>query len=80
MFHIENNWCNKEKIYSSFKNLFCKFKKSIIVVSYRENGIPNIDELINILRIYKNKIEVKTTDYKYALSNNNTKEVLIIAL
>ena len=79
MFQVENNWCNKEKIYSSFKNLFCKFKKSIIVVSYRENGIPTIDELINILRIYKNKIEVKTIDYKYVLSNNNTKEVLIIA-
>ena len=80
MFHVENNWCNKEKIYSSFKNLFCKFKNSILVVSYRENGIPTIDELVNILKNYKNKIEIKTIDYKYALSNNNTKEVLIIAL
>lgn len=79
MFHVENNWCSKEKIYSSFKNLFCKFKGSILVVSYRGNGIPTIDELINVLKIYKNKIEVKTIDYKYALSNNNTKEVLIIA-
>ncbi len=74
----ENKWL--DVVITNIFKISNEYKKSILVVSYRENGIPTIDELINILKMYKNKIEVKTIDYKYALSNNNTKEVLIIAL
>ena len=73
----ENKWL--DVVITNIFKISNEYKKSILVVSYRENGIPTIDELINILKMYKNKIEVKTTDYKYVLSNNNTKEVLIIA-
>lgn len=75
----KNEWCNKGEIHQAFEKLFEKFKNSIIVVSYREDGMPTIDELVNMLKAYKKSIEIKKIDYKYVLSNGNSKEVLIVA-
>jgi adenine-specific DNA methylase len=75
----KNEWCNKEKIHQAFEKLFIKFQNSILVVSYREDGTPSIDELIAILKKYKKSIDVRKLAYKYVLSNANSQEVLIIA-
>ena len=75
----KNEWCNKGEIHQAFKKLFNKFKDSILVVSYRDDGTPTIDELVEMLRKYKKSIEVKKLNYKYVLSNGNSKEVLMIA-
>ncbi len=75
----KNEWCNKGEIHQAFKKLFKKFQDSILVVSYRDDGTPTINELIEMLKIYKNNIEVKKLDYKYVLSTGSSKEVLIIA-
>lgn len=75
----KNEWCNKGEIHDAFKRLFDKFKNSILVVSYRDNGAPTISELVNMLKKLKRSVEVKKLDYKYVLSNENSKEVLIIA-
>ncbi len=75
----KNEWCNKGKIHQSFERLFKKYVDSILIISYRDDGIPTIDELVSIVKKYKNSIEVKKLDYKYVLSNGNSKEVLIIA-
>ena len=75
----KNEWCNKGKICQAFEKLFFKFKDSILIVSYRDDGMPTIDELVKMLKKYKKSIEVNKLDYKYVLSNGNSKEVLIIA-
>ena len=72
-------WENKKEILSAFEKLFNQFKDSIIIVSYREDGIPSVEELTDILKSLNKKIEIKKIDYKYALANKNSKEVLIIA-
>ncbi|OGX25390.1 MAG: DNA methyltransferase [Omnitrophica WOR_2 bacterium RIFCSPHIGHO2_02_FULL_45_21] len=74
-----NEWCNKGKIHRAFEKLFAKFRGSILVVSYRDDGMPKITELVKMLEKHKESIEVKKLDYKYVLSNGNSKEVLIIA-
>ncbi len=72
-------WNNKNKITSAFDHLFNKFRKSILVVSYRADGIPSIDELSNLLKKYKSKVvEIKRKNYKYVLSTNHSEEVLLI--
>ena len=76
----KNKWCDKDEIHKAFERLFYKFKNSILVVSYRDDGTPTIDELVDMLKKYKKSIEVKKLDYKYVLSNGHSKEVLIIAL
>lgn len=75
----KNEWCNKDKIHQAFESLFKKFQDSILVVSYRYNGIPTISELVDMLKKHKTSIEIKKFDYKYVLSNGASKEVLIIA-
>ena len=74
-----NEWCNKGEIRKAFEKLFKKFRDSILVVSYRDNGIPTINALVDILKKYKTSIEIKKLDYKYVLSNGHSQEVLIIA-
>jgi len=75
----KNEWCNKGEIHKAFEKLFEKFKDSILVISYRNDGTPKIDELVKMLKKYKKSIVVKELDYKYVLSNSHSKEVLIIA-
>lgn len=72
-------WTDKKKIHSAFDRLFKKFRDSILVVSYRADGIPSIEELLNLLRKYKTDVvEVKRKSYKYVLSSNQSDEVLLI--
>jgi len=75
----KSEWCNKGEIHQAFQKLFDKFRDSILVVSYRDNGTPTISELVNMLAEIKQSVDVKKLDYKYVLSNENSKEVLIIS-
>lgn len=72
-------WIDKKQIPLAFDRLFEKFKDSILVVSYRSDGIPSIEELKNLLKKYKSDVkELKRKNYKYVLSNNHSEEVLLI--
>lgn len=72
-------WINKEQIHSAFDRLFEKFKDSILVVSYRSDGIPSIKELENLLKKYKPDVEeLRRKNYKYVLSTNHSEEVLFV--
>jgi adenine-specific DNA-methyltransferase len=75
-----NPWVEKKQIYSAFERLIEKFSDSILVVSYRSDGIPTIEELVGILKKYKTDVqEIKRKNYKYVLSNRHSEEVLLIA-
>jgi adenine-specific DNA methylase len=72
-------WTDKRKISQAFDRLFSKFARSILVVSYRADGIPSIEELAALLKNYRrNVVELRRRDYKYVLSTNNSEEVLLI--
>ncbi len=79
---LKNNksvWADKNKIHYAFGRLFEKFKDSILVVSYRADGIPSVNELIELMKNYKTNVqELNRTAYKYVLSVNNSAEVLLI--
>lgn len=75
----KSKWSDKKQIHKAFEDIFEKFKDSIIVVSYRDDGLPTINELVDMLKVHKKSVSVKKIDYKYALSGNSSKEVLIIA-
>lgn len=75
-----NIWEDKNNIKKAFKDLIYKFKDSKIIISYREDGTPSIEEISKILKDIGKVVEIKTMDYKYVLSKKqNIKEVLIIA-
>ncbi|MFQ6091753.1 MAG: DNA adenine methylase [bacterium] len=80
-FYKDNDpWGNKHNIRLKFRELFEKFKDCILVVSYRSDGIPSIEQLISDIKLFKKKVHVYAFDnYKYVLSNGRTSEVLIVA-
>ncbi len=74
-------WTDKNAIISGFDKLFDKFNESILVVSYRADGIPSISQLVDLLKKYKTEVrEIKRTSYKYVLSTNHSEEVLILGI
>jgi adenine-specific DNA methylase len=77
---IDNVWHDEDKIAEGFDKLFRKFQESIIVVSYRSDGIPSEAELIHLLKRYKKSVTVNHFgNYKYVLSKNGeSKEILLI--
>jgi len=76
----QSPWCDKRSIHEAFNDIFQRFSRSILVVSYRDNGIPTPGELIELLQRYKRKVyEANQTSYKYVLSTSLSKEILFIA-
>lgn len=75
-----SEWTDRRRIHGAFDRLFQKYQRSIIVVSYRSDGIPSESELISLLRRYKRNVAVEHFgNYKYVLSTNSeSKEILLI--
>ncbi len=75
-----SEWTDKKRIHSAFERLFQRYQNSIIVVSYRSDGIPSEEELMSLLKRYKQNVRVEHFgQYKYVLSKNSkSKEVLLI--
>lgn len=73
-------WTDKDNISTGFCRLIERFKNSIIVFSYRSNGIPSIESLISLLEKHgRRNIIHYSGDIKYVLSDVKSKEVLIIS-
>jgi adenine-specific DNA methylase len=74
---------NKDNIREVLEELFSKFHRSVIIVSYKFGGVPSIDLLRSLLKKFKRKVCVRSRHYKYALNHQNgdaqkNREVLII--
>lgn len=76
---VENPWNNPKLIRQAFRDLFERFRNSILVISYREDGIPSILEIVKYLEDLGKRVRVQSLNYKYVLSNSHSAEVLIIA-
>ncbi len=74
-------WADKNGITTAFDRLFQHYRQSILVVSYRSDGVPTEAELIALLQKYKKQVQVERYgQYQYALSkNSNSEELLLIA-
>jgi DNA adenine methylase/adenine-specific DNA-methyltransferase len=75
-----SEWTDKKRIHAAFKRLFERYRRSFIVVSYRSDGIPAEDELIALLKQYKQNVRVEYFgQYRYVLSKNSkSKEIVLI--
>lgn len=56
----------------AFDQLFKKFQKNVLIVSYSSNSVPEQDEMVSILSKYK-KVFVKQIDYKYSFGTHGHK-------
>ncbi|MBZ0184028.1 MAG: DNA adenine methylase [Melioribacteraceae bacterium] len=70
---FKSPFSNKLNAFSAFDELFSKYKKSIIVVSYSSNSLPTKDELTQLLKKYKSKVDVFEINLTYSFGNQNHK-------
>jgi hypothetical protein len=75
-----NPWGEADDACRCFENLCQRFHDSILVISYRSDGIPSIGELVKSMRGVKRNVDVyELAAYQYALSTNRMScEVLLI--
>lgn len=75
-----NIWTDKNNIFTGFRQLINHFQGSVLVFSYRSNGIPSIDSLLTLLAQFGRHNELRfSKEIKYALSDVKSKETLIIS-
>ena len=73
-------WNRPKDITQAFNTLLEKYAEKIILVSYRDDGIPSIEDLVEMLRNLKKQVTVHRLPQKYVLSTRATQEVLIVAV
>lgn len=75
-----SEWTDKKQIYTAFDRLFRRYQDSIVVVSYRSDGIPSETELTSLLEQYKQNVHVEYFgQYQYVLSTNSkSREIILI--
>ncbi len=77
---VDNPWCDKNRITNEFEKLFSHFSKSALAISYRSDGIPSVEQLVEMLRgLYRTVKVSESWEIKYALSKSKSKEVLLLA-
>ena len=59
----------KNGAYEAFDKLFSKFSDSILIVSYSSNSLPTQENMVALMKKYKEHVEVVPVDYKYAFGN-----------
>ncbi len=76
----QNDWIDRHRIYRAFERVFERHAESILVVSYRSDGIPSESEIIKLLARFKPDVRIERFhNYQYALSKNKTSnEILLI--
>lgn len=81
MHAVDSPWTNPRSVASAFDRVFERFSGAQLAVSYRNDGIPSIDDLAALLRRHGRKPHVhQLRRYQYALSiQRDTREVLMIA-
>ena len=68
----------------AFDIIFKKHSKSILIVSYSSNSLPTMEEMISLLKKYKNHVDVVPIDYKYTFgtrantTRNDVKEYIFV--
>jgi len=77
---FDEMWSSEERATETFGRLFAQHHASTLVLSYRDDGRPTIDELKEILGEYKSDIEVVKVPISYALAHRApAHETLLIA-
>jgi adenine-specific DNA methylase len=75
----KSNWNNKSKILGEFEKVLFHYRNSKIVISYRSDGIPTVDELKSMLQRLGKRVEIHSYNYQYALSKKKLDEVVLVA-
>ena len=76
----ESPWCDQRRIGAAFAAAIDRYAGSLLVVSYRSDGVPSIEEIAGFLTAAGKRVEiVDAGKYTYALSRNRrSREVVLV--
>ncbi|MHB8629470.1 MAG: hypothetical protein ACYDBJ_23580 [Aggregatilineales bacterium] len=77
---LYSRWQRANTITDAFEAVIAHHRNSILVISYRDDGIPSRLTLIELLRQYKSNVIEASQSKKYALSTRDSHELLLIGL
>ncbi len=72
-------WNRADGILDAFEAVIKRHRDNILVVSYRDDGIPSKTQLLDLLRKYKRNVREAEKSQKYALAIQECAETLLIA-
>ncbi|MHB8197787.1 MAG: DNA adenine methylase [Vulcanimicrobiaceae bacterium] len=72
-------WIRPTEIAAAFDTVLRNYAHKILVISYRDDGIPSVDALSATLRHLGKSLAIHRVPQKYVLSTRATHEVLIVA-
>ncbi len=75
-----DRWSNPTTCVDALRQLIERYSDAALVVSYRSDGIPSIDEITEMVRTRKRRVSVEELASRpYALSTNRrTREMLVV--
>ena len=74
-----SDWTSPSKIEQSFEKLINHFRDSTLVISYRSDGIPSIEKIVDFLEKNNKSVSIYESHVmKYVLSTKQSTEILII--
>lgn len=71
-------WLKPQTNLTAFEDLIALHRKSILIISYRDNGIPSQRQLVGLLSKYKKHVEITQQQTTYALSKRASREILLV--
>lgn len=72
-------WHKADTILEAFDTVIGRHRHSNLVISYRDDGIPSQDQLVDVLKAYKHTVTCVGLPQQYALSKSKSHELLLIA-
>lgn len=73
-------WNSTATVNDAFELLIKRYQKSILLISYRDDGIPSKEQLKSLLMKHNKKVYEATQPKQYALAQKKSHEVLLIAI
>lgn len=72
-------WVSSTAIIGEFERLIQRHRDSTLVISYRDDGIPSKEQLLQLLREHKKQVYEAAQPMQYALAHRKSHELLLIA-
>lgn len=76
----DSPWVRPHAITEAFEAVIARYRDSMLVVSYRDDGIPSRSTLIDLLKRYKGQVCEARKPQQYVLSTRTSHELLLVAV
>jgi adenine-specific DNA methylase len=73
-------WDSADRITGAFDHLIDRHRRSTLVISYRDDGIPSREDLVALLRTHGKQVIQAARPQQYVLSDRKSHELLLIGM